>query len=156
MWKGRLVILETLVVSLQNGSEDLGFDRYVTIDRWLDLIWAVGFDLVVVVACKWMATAACLPSGGGAARAVAGPPASSPAAANRELRCAKTVSKRMEKKRRRREILPGGRRGGGSTRDSGPAAGASGGGGAPRLRLCGEGGEEGRGAGWRGGPDAPL
>jgi hypothetical protein len=73
-----------------------------------------------------------------------------------ELRCAKIDGKCMERKRKRRGSLPRGRRGGGSTGDGDPAAVAAGGGGAPRRRHCGEGGEEGRGAGWRGGLDAPL
>jgi hypothetical protein len=74
----------------------------------------------------------------------------------KRLRCAKFESKYMERKRRRRGSLPRGPRGGGSTGDGGPAAVTAGGGGAPLRRRCGEGGEEWRGAGWRGDPDAPL
>jgi hypothetical protein len=72
------------------------------------------------------------------------------------LPCTIFDGERMERKRRRRGSLPRGRRGGGSTGDGGPAAVTAGGGGAPRWRRCDEGGEEGRGAVWRGGPDAPL
>jgi hypothetical protein len=76
--------------------------------------------------------------------------------AGRVFPCTKNHGKGMNRKRRGRENLPrgrrGGRHGGGGDRRRGRGSGGE----LRRRRCCGEGGEKGRGAGWRGGLGAPF
>jgi hypothetical protein len=150
------VILETLGVFLQNGSEDLGFDRYVTVDRWLDLIWAVGFDLAVVVACKWIGSRG-LPSKRRRRGAGSGRPAGQLAGVGQQGAPVRQIHKQTHgEEEEETGNLTRGSEGRGKHRRQWPSGGGE------RWRRCSAAaalwrGRRGReGAGWRGGHDAPL
>jgi hypothetical protein len=101
----------------------------------------------------------CLRAAGGGGRPTRGgtrrrAPARLAGAANIELPDTKSREKSSMRKRGRWGGSPGARRGWKSTGGDGSAAETTGGG-ALRRRCCGEGGEKGRGAGWRGGAASP-